>query len=156
MSEKLKQMSLKQAAEGITPMAGTSATVKGSKSVKVGSGKAARKKKKKSAKKQLAQKVAAELLDAEASDKSQKHEPSEAPSEPPPLPPPNEEPEPGDLPASATAAAMPEASAGPLLGKKLRVVKMNYLCGKEGLCVGHNIVTDSVTLTVGDKLEKKI
>ena len=27
---------------------------------------------------------------------------------------------------------------------------------KEGLCVGHNIVTDSVTLTVGDKLEKTI
>ena len=51
---------------------------------------------------------------------------------------------------------MPEAPAGLLLGKKLRVLTMNYLCGKESSCVGHNIVTETVTLHVGDKLEKTI
>ena len=51
---------------------------------------------------------------------------------------------------------MPEASAGPLAGKKVRVVKLGYLSGKEGLRVAHNIIKGEVSVQIGDKLQKTI
>ena len=137
VAAQLKQMSLKQAASRITPMAGISAA-KG-KSLKAGLGKKVRKPKLKSMKKQAEDKAAKSLLTNT----------QDPPSDPPPLPPPEQPPE-------AAASAMLEASAGPLLGRKLRVVKLGHLCGKEGLCEAYYIVSGAITLMVGDKLQKVI
>ena len=140
VSAQLKVMSLKQAARGLTPMAGVSAA-KGRKSVKAGPGKKVRQALKKGLKKKATEKVLKDLQEEAA--------------EAPPLPPP-EGPPPELDDAEAAASALPEASGGPLLGRKLRVLPLGYLCGKEGLCQAHNICTGAVTLTVGEKLQKVI
>lgn len=131
MKEKLKEKSLKQALDDLVPISGIAAAKskhKSGRSVAKALAKDRRKQAKKNAAKMEAAKVAKEMISDEIASGSVV----------------------GAAAVEEKAASLPEAACGPLKGKRVRVSAELHgketLCGKEGICTSHNLVSDQVNV----------